>query len=396
MATEDTTPNERGVLATAFWSAMQKKLAESNLAEIADKPGFGKAVSEETGKLVKQISEGVYDTMMTSLEATVSANHELRRNFEATVARVWGKPLDLLYAFYGICEEVGQDFNARYRDRAYDDEDYSCQALIRLHARSCLVFSEVVTLLRSGHASGAHARWRTLHEIAVVTFFLREHGDEVALRYLEHDAIQAYKSTLSHRLYAQRLGQEGPTEEEFDEAKRLRDELVAKYGRAFKRDYGWAASVLPREGRTFAEVEAATKLDHMRPYYKMASHAIHPNARALFFDLGVGDDENMMLAGPSTRGLADPGMGATIALYQATVSLLNERPNIDELVTMLVLQRLVPVIEDALLEASDAHDAEADRRRAERDDFTPGIPADGQTLRSAPAVTDERNPGELT
>lgn len=44
---------------------------------------------------------------------------------------------------------------------------------------------------------------------------------------------------------------------------------------------------------------------------------------------------------------------------------------------MLVLQRMVPVIEDALLEASDAHDAEVDRRRVERDDFTPGIPADG-------------------
>jgi hypothetical protein len=376
VATKDTTPSERGVLATAFWSAMETKLAEPKLAELADKPEFGEAVSEETGNLLRQISDGVYETMMGSLAATVSANHELRRNFESTVERVWNKPLDLLYAFYGICQEVGQDFNVRYRDRAYDEDDYSCQALIRLHARSCLVFSEVVALLRSGHASGAHARWRTLHEIAVVTSFLREHGDEIARRYLEHDVIQAYKSALTHRLYAQRLGQVGPSEEEFDEAKRLRDDLVAKYGRAFKHDYGWAASVLPGEGRTFSEIEAATKLDHMRPYYKMASHAIHPNARALFFDLGVGDDEDLMLAGPSTRGLADPGMGATIGLYQATVSLLNERPDIDEVVTMLVLQRMVPVIEAALLEANDAHDAEVERRRAERDDFTPGIPAD--------------------
>src|SRR2546430_2394755 len=175
MATKDTTPSELGVLATAFWSAMETKLAEPNFAALVNKPGFDMAVSEETGKRVKQVSDGVYDTMMRSLGATVSANHELRRNFEATVARVWGKPLDLLYAFYGICQEVGQDFNVRYRDRAYDDDDHSCQALIRLHARSCLVFSEVITLLRSGHASGAHARWRTLHEIAVVTFFLREH-----------------------------------------------------------------------------------------------------------------------------------------------------------------------------------------------------------------------------
>jgi hypothetical protein len=376
METEDTSPDERGALATAFWSAMEKRLADPEFAELTDKPGLAEALSEETGKLLDRVSDNIYDTMMASLPAVVGANHEQRRNFEATLARVWGKPLDLLYAFYGICQEVGQEFNQRYRDRAYDEDDYSCQALIRLHARSCLVFSEVVALLRSGYASGAHARWRTLHEIAVVASFLREHDDDIAQRYLANDAIQAYKSALSYRLYAERLGQDGPTDEEFDEAKRQRDELVARFGSEFKYDYGWAAPVLPGQGRTFAEIEAATELDHMRPYYKMASHAIHPNARALFFDLGLGDDENLMLAGPSTRGLADPGIGATIALYQATVSLLNERPDIDELVTMLVLQRMVPVIEDALMEAHDAHDAEVDRRRAERDDFTPGIPAD--------------------
>lgn len=110
MAREDTTPSERGVLATAFWTAMEARLAEPKFAELADKPGFGEAVSEKTGKLLKHVSDGVYDTMMTSLAATVSANHELRRNFESTVERVWGKPLDLLYAFYGICQEVGQEF----------------------------------------------------------------------------------------------------------------------------------------------------------------------------------------------------------------------------------------------------------------------------------------------
>jgi len=48
---------------------------------------------------------------------------------------------------------------------------------------------------------------------------------------------------------------------------------------------------------------------------------------------------------------------------------------------MLVLQRMVEVIETALLEANDAHDAEADRRRAERDDFTPGIQSDSPPTR---------------
>jgi hypothetical protein len=362
--TDETAAEERGVLATAFWSAFEKGLTDPKFAELAAKPGFGEALSEHTGQLLEGISGGVFDRMMASLPDTVAANHKLRHNFEATVERVWGKPLDLLYSFYCICIEVGQECNRRYRDRAYDEDDFSWQAIVRLHARSCLVMSEVLALLRSGHASGAHARWRTMHELAVVAFFLREHGDEVAHRYLEHDWIQVYKAALIHRRYADRINEEPPTDDEFEQAKRHRDELVAKYGRDFKCDYGWASSVLPGEGRTFVEVEAATNLDHMRPYYKMASHAVHPNTRALFF------------AGPSTRGFADPGMGSLIALYQSTIALLNERPDVDEVLTMLVLQRMVPLIEEALMEAHASHDAEADRRRAERDELAAGMDSD--------------------
>ncbi len=384
MADDETYPNERGILATTFWEALEKRLADPKFAELADKPEFGEAISDQTGELLEEVSGGVFDTMLAALPATVAENHKLRRDFEATVEPVWGKPLELLHAFHGICMEVGDSCNRRYRDRAYDEDDYSWQAIVRLHARSCLVMGEVLALLRSGYASGAHARWRTLHELAVVAFFLREHDDEIAHRYLAHDAVQAYKYALSHRTYAQRLGQNGPTDDELDEAKRQRDELVSKFGPEFKHDYGWAAPVLPGQGRTFSEIEAATKLDHMRPYYKMASHAIHPNARGLFFDLGLGEDENLLLAGPSTRGLADPGMGACIALYQTTIALLNERPDVDEVVTMLVLQRMVPLVEDALLEANDAHDAETDRRRAERadaDESMPGIPSDSRPTR---------------
>lgn len=372
----ETQPDERGVLAKAYWSTLEKRLADPHFAELANDPEFGQALSEQSNELVKKVSSDVLDAVMASVPEVVSENHQFRRHFESTVERVWGKPLDLLYAFYGICIEIGQDCNLRYRDRAHEVDDFSWQAIIRLHARACLVMSEVLSLLRSGHASGAHARWRTMHELAVVAFFLLEQGDEIARRYLEHDGIQAYKSALSHRRYGARLNEEPPTDEEFEKAQRHRDDLVAKYGRDFKRDYGWAASVLPGSGRTFAEVEAATKLDHMRPYYRMASHAIHPNARGLFFDLGLGDDDHLLLAGPSTRGMADPGIGALIALYQTTIALLSERIDVDETVTMLVLQQMVPIIEDTLVKAHDAHEAEVDRRRAERDDFTPGIPAD--------------------
>jgi len=158
MKDEQTQPHERGVLATAYWSLLEKRLADPKFAELADKPGFGAKLGEETGKLLEEVSVSVFDSIMAAHSDTVAENHELRRDFEATVERVWGKPLDLLYAFHGICMEVGDSCNRRYRDRACDEDDFSWQAIVRLHARSCLVMGEVLALMRSGYASGAHAR----------------------------------------------------------------------------------------------------------------------------------------------------------------------------------------------------------------------------------------------
>src|SRR5262249_50921986 len=47
--------------------------------------------------------------------------------------------------------------------------DFVFEALVRLHARSCLVAEEVCWLMEGGFASGAHSRWRTLHELVTVS-----------------------------------------------------------------------------------------------------------------------------------------------------------------------------------------------------------------------------------
>ena len=50
---------------------MENRLPDPKFAELANKPGLGEAISEETGKLLERISGGVFDTMMASLPATV-------------------------------------------------------------------------------------------------------------------------------------------------------------------------------------------------------------------------------------------------------------------------------------------------------------------------------------
>ncbi|NJM53745.1 MAG: hypothetical protein HC846_10380 [Blastocatellia bacterium] len=77
------------------------------------------------------------------------------------------------------------------------------EVLLSLYARACLVSSEILVLLKAGFPDGSHARWRTLHEIAVVAMFIEKHGKEVAERYLLHEYVEDYKGAMQHQKYCE-------------------------------------------------------------------------------------------------------------------------------------------------------------------------------------------------
>jgi hypothetical protein len=357
---EGSDPPDRGPLARSFWGVIEKRLEDPRLREAAEREGFGAELAAETKKICAEVSTNVLETLLERAPDMLAEHRSERTRFEGTIAGVWGEALDLLETFLVVCIEAGDDVNRRQWDAAVREDDHCFHALIRLHARACLVSSEILTLLRAGYPSGAHARWRTLHELAVVSYFIREHGNEVADRYLRHEVIQSYKSAISHRRHAAALAEEPLTDDDFNALKAERDQLVVEFGTGFCKDYGWAASALPGSGATFAEIEMAVDLDHFRPYYKMASNAVHPNALGSFFDLGLAENEHILLAGPSTRGLADPGAGTCLSLLQTSVCLLGHRIDVDELVVMLLLQQLGPKVQDAFLSAHLAHEARSD------------------------------------
>ena len=217
----------------------------------------------------------------------LSEHLEYRTGFESRLRETWGEALDLFEVFQVICLEAGESFLQRHRAEAEAADDHVFEALTRIHARACLVAGEVLALLRSGYPSGAHARWRTIHELAVVAVFIQEHGSETARRYLLHDAIQAHKAALAYRTHSEALGFEPLTDEEFEPIQERRDALVAEFGTDFADWYGWAAEALGRPARTFSAIEEAVDMSHMRAHYGMASHAVHPNIHGSLFDLGL-------------------------------------------------------------------------------------------------------------
>ena len=81
----------------------------------------------------------------------------------------------------------------------------------------------------------------------------------------------------------------------------------------------------------------------------MASHGVHANPKGVFNQLGVLSDE-VLLAGPSNIGMADPGHNSAISLCQATAFLLTRLPTFESLVTLKIMERLTDEIGEALIE----------------------------------------------
>ena len=123
-------------------------------------------------------------------------------------------------------------------------QNHVFDVLTRLHARACQIAFEVLVLLKNGFADGAHARWRSLHEVTVVASFIKTHGDEVAERYLLHDNIELYKAAELHQKHYAILGEEPIPDDEYNSIKVIRDELIDCFGTPYKNNYGWASSVL--------------------------------------------------------------------------------------------------------------------------------------------------------
>jgi len=144
------------------------------------------------------------------------------------------------------------------------------------------------------------------------------------------------------------LGYEAVTDEEIQELETACAKLIQQHGKDFANENGWAAQLVGKPRPRFKDVEAIAEFEHMRPLYKMACLNVHGGARGLFFRLGLSyeGDENLLLAGPSTNGLANPIQNTAYSLLQITAALLTYDINLDYLVTMKVLHKLEEEIFD--------------------------------------------------
>lgn len=126
------------------------------------------------------------------------------------------------------------------------------EVLLLLHTRACQTTMEIVTLLENGLADGALARWRTLYEIEVIASLINAHGDDLAERYLDHEAVVVKRSMDNELKFTDPASGSRGAKRQRKEIEADFDAAIAKYGQEFGSSYGWAAHQLGLRRPTFS------------------------------------------------------------------------------------------------------------------------------------------------
>lgn len=332
---------------------------------------FTEFVDKRMPDLLRSVTYDLARNIMVDLKRRWPAESRQQRRdlagFRKRLYDRWKIPLEALRMMVTMSRELGDSVNQEISlSPDASRRRHLIDVLARSHARACQIMEEILTLLEAGFSDGAMARWRTLHEIAVVASFIAAHGEDLAKRYVSHQAVESKRAIDDYQRCQPRLGYEPLPEAEVKATQKAYDAVIAKYGPEFaKGDYGWARRHLDKsKAPTFKEIESAVHVDHLRAHYRMASHNVHANPKGVFFKLGILAESQVLLAGPSNAGLADPGHGAALSLSLVTAALvgLQQPPTLDNNVALLMMLQLGDEIGEAFGEAHER--LEADDRAA--------------------------------
>ena len=305
-------------------------------------------------EVINPFSQKVRIKLDENSNEMLNYQRNIMEGFENRLYNRWKIPLDLLECLIHVTLKSGQKKRTKLSKINDAESNSKADALFQIHARALQISNEIVVLLKSGYPDGANARWRTLHELAVISFFLSKNSNVVSKRYLEHQSVKRYKEARDYNANCKKLGDTAISRRELNSLKREKESLCSQYADDFEKDFGWIpSSLLPQ--RHFRALEDSVKLGKLHPYYNLACDSVHGGSKG-FYRLGLKleQQEKLLLAGPSNYGLVDPIQNTAISLSQITVCLLALQPDFEDIVTMRVTYRYV---EDIKLEAVKVHEA---------------------------------------
>ena len=194
--------------------------------------------------------------------------------------------------------------------------------------------------------------------------------EELAIRYFDHEAIEAKRAMDHFKVHHDELGYDKPDNEEIESIENTYEEFLERYGHGFGAEFGWAATHLAKKRVRFIDLEEAVGQIAARSYYKFASYNVHASSKGVNYRLGLIDQNDVLLAGRSNVGFFEPAHNTAQALCQLNGAILRDRWDLDTLVTYQILLNLWQEVPDAchdMQEAIEARDEKFKKNKTSQD-----------------------------
>ena len=311
-------------------------------------------VVDKLPDIIEELSSTLSKTIRKSLQKDWNSQYKIQQKeksgFEKRLRKRWGISIGLLEMLLTISREFGSNVNVNLRATNWHSPKL-LDVLTLLHVRSCQIMYEIITLLNAGLADGAMTRWRTMHEIAAISLFIKQNGEELAEKYILHENIESKRAMDDYIKCQERLHYEPLKETEVIRINSTYNSLITRFGDSYANQYGWAAGMLNIKSPKFSDIEKAAGIDNLRAHYRLASHNVHANPKGVFFKLGLLNESNLLLAGPSNAGLTDPGHCSAISLIQINTALGLLEPTLDNIVILKIMLQMEKDIGEAFQQA---------------------------------------------
>lgn len=311
------------------------------------------------------IDERVTEVVERLMATTAGLARRLQRDrriLSIGLKQVWGDAFQaydaVVYASYEQGAFWAAEVHSQHRPLVWS-------TLLDLHARACRVASEIGILHRTGHPLGADARYRSLHELAVVALVLQKADKAITERYRDYEAVEQYEDAKHYQRHAPTLGSGPLPDHEVETLRRRCDEVVKRWGQEIRRPSGWAAPLAVGTSRSpsFADLEKLAGIERLRPIYRLGSHAVHGGPRSSALQRVEIDGVPHRTPGATVfADLAETAHGALIALQRVNSAVMVERLKADNADDMSVIA--IGAISDLVERAGSTFEEAADAARS--------------------------------
>lgn len=311
-------------------NVIQKFIRETKSKYEGQEAEFDKIIDEKLTATIENIAKS---TLEEIYKYCISDGSDLKNREKEIYNKISNNYKVGIRLFEGFMELNAQISSMTYGKyfKLFDtfDDHIKLDTLIAIHVRACQVANEILVLIKNGYADGAHARWRTLHELSVTFLYLYDSDYKVIHMYNDYEIIEKYKKAKEYKACENSLDLEKLEDEEWEELSKRRDEIIEKYGKDFSEGYGWTMNDLPKGRRNFRELEKLVGTEKLRIIYSWANESVHAGVSGIKDKLSLREEESYhFLTGSNDCGFLDPVQYTSYSLCQMSEVLLGMEDSI--------------------------------------------------------------------